>query len=65
MKRRRRRLAKSLDGVSTQDFVAAARILCKHGAAESLVTDFADYFGSKNPRFLRDRFLRAAKSCKR
>lgn len=46
-----------------QDFVAVAKIFCHRGASEGLVSDFADYFASQNPRFRRELFIGATKKC--
>jgi hypothetical protein len=62
-KRRRRR--NSLGEPTKKDFQAMADVLCRHGASDSLVGDIAHYFGSQNPRFRSDLFIRATKACKR
>lgn len=46
-----------------QDFVAVAKIFCRRGASDGLVSDFSDYFASQNPRFDRSRFIGATKKC--
>jgi hypothetical protein len=63
--RRRRRRRINLGGVSKQDFVAIANILCTERASTVLKQRFADYFGNQNPRFDTARFLKATQTCTR
>lgn len=60
-KRRRRRV--NLGAVTKKDFMAMSKILCRNGASGGLVGDLADYFKSENPRFDRERFIRATEKC--
>jgi hypothetical protein len=53
----------SLAGVSKQDFVAIAKVFCKHNVSSAAAEDIASYFGQKNPGFQRDRFLAATRKC--
>jgi hypothetical protein len=64
MARRKRRRVGPLGEVTKRDFVAIAEILCEKKASASLKTTLADYFRSQNPRFDRERFLRATTSCR-
>jgi len=61
--RRHRRMSTSLAGVSKQDFVAIAKVFCKHNVSAAAAEDIASYFGQKNPGFQRDRFLAATRKC--
>ena len=64
MKTRRRRRRTNLGEVTKSDFIAIAKILSSECAPKSVTNRLADYFGNANPRFARDRFLKAA-SCAR
>ena len=64
MAKRRKRGLSGLGMPTTKDFVRVAEILCRNKASHGLVSDFASYFGSQNPRFDVNRFATAA-SCKR
>jgi hypothetical protein len=50
--------------VTKRDFVAIATILCEEKASTGLKERLAGYFRSQNPRFDRERFLRATESCR-
>lgn len=54
-----------LQGVSRGDFAAIAKVLCETGASSGTTDGIARYFGSKNPRFDQDRFVRAATTCRK
>jgi len=64
-KRVSRTALRGLDAVTKKDFTAIADILCQHDARASMVGDVADYFKTQNPRFNRDRFVEAVRTCKR
>ena len=62
MKRRR----KTLGTPTRQDFEQLATILCVRQVKHDVVADVASWFGARNPRFDRTRFIEAARtSCKR
>jgi hypothetical protein len=63
-KRRRRRRRINFGEVTKRDFIAIAKILSSECAPSSVTHRLADYFGSQNPRFAKERFLKAA-SCAR
>ena len=66
MKQRKRKRKRVLFGApSAKDFAVAANILCKHGASQGMVDAFTTWFASQNPRFNRERFVAATRSCKR
>jgi len=50
--------------VTKRDFVAIAEILCETRASKETKGRLAEYFGSQNPRFDRERFLRATNNCR-
>ena len=56
---------RGLQGVSRTDFSAIAKVLCETDAPERTTQGIANYFGSKNARFDKDRFVKAVSSCKR
>lgn len=62
-RRRRKRMSASLAGVSKQDFVAIAKVFCKHNVPSAVAEDIASYFGQQNPAFQRERFLAATRKC--
>jgi hypothetical protein len=64
MAKRRRRRGIQLGEVSKKDFVAIAEILCETHASSATKERLASYFGSQNPRFDQDRFLRTTHACK-
>ena len=64
-RRRSRTKVGPLAEVSKKDFVAIAEILCLEKASTSLKESLASYFRSQNPRFDRERFLRATNTCRR
>lgn len=63
MARKRRRRAVNLGAVTKKDFMALSKIMCHNGASESLIRGVADYFKEQNPRFDRERFVRATQKC--
>ena len=60
---KKRRRATDLGAVTKKDFQTFAKILCRREASSGLVGDLADYFKGQNPRFDRDRFVRATQKC--
>jgi hypothetical protein len=66
MKRRRKRSRSNLQGApSAKDFAVTANILCHHNASAGMIDAFASHYAGQNPRFNRDRFVSASKTCKR
>lgn len=63
MAKRRKRTRVNLGAVTTQDFVAIAKISCVHNVPDGAVRAMAHYFGSKNPRFNTERYIAATKKC--
>lgn len=63
MAKRKRRARVQLGVPTTKDFVAVSKILCRHGASDSMTRDFAALFASQNPRFDSERFVAATKKC--
>jgi hypothetical protein len=64
-RRRKAPTAKELGEVTKRDFVAIAEILCETDASRETNDGLAAYFRSQNPRFDRERFLRATEACRR
>jgi hypothetical protein len=64
MKHRRRTRRTNLGEVTKRDFIAIAKILSSECAPARVTERMADYFGSENPRFAKERFIAAA-ACKR
>lgn len=52
-----------LGEVTKKDFISLSKIMCRHGASPGMVQDMANYFGSQNPRFDRERFIAATSKC--
>jgi hypothetical protein len=50
--------------VTKRDFTAIAKICCETDTPRETSERLAGYFRSQNPRFDRDRFLRATEACK-
>lgn len=63
-RRRKRIKTEELGEVSKKDFVAIAEILCETDASRDTRDGLARYFKTQNPRFDRDRFLRATEACR-
>lgn len=61
---KRRRRPAMLQGVTKQDFVAIAEVLCTTGAPSETKHGIAGYFKSQNPRFDSSRFLAATMKCR-
>jgi hypothetical protein len=65
-KHRKRKRSGALGTPTKQDFEQLATILCVHQVKHDVVANIATWFGARNPRFDRQRFIEAARtSCKR
>lgn len=63
-RRRTRTRTCNLGEVTKRDFTAIAKICCETDAPRETSERLAGYFKSQNPRFDRERFLRATEACK-